>query len=67
LTPRRFSFANVSLERVAVLGDEFRVRTLALMCSKPEDRVKDLLDEAVRSGVLTEAQEIFDSWNLSEA
>jgi tetratricopeptide (TPR) repeat protein len=41
-------------EQASVIGDEFRVRTLSLMASKPEEEIERLLEEGVRRGVLCE-------------
>lgn len=41
-------------EQSAVIGDEFRVETLALMSERTEDEIERLLDEGVRRGVLSE-------------
>lgn len=42
------------LEQAAVIGDEFRVETLALMAQKSESEVANLLNEGVRRGVLSD-------------
>ncbi|MBL8187956.1 MAG: AAA family ATPase [Acidobacteria bacterium] len=42
------------VEMAAVLGEEFRVETLAKMCGRSEDDIEQLLQEAVRRGVLSE-------------
>jgi predicted ATPase/DNA-binding winged helix-turn-helix (wHTH) protein len=41
-------------EQASVIGDEFRVETLALMSDRSEDEVERLMEEGVRLGVLTE-------------
>lgn len=41
-------------ECAAVLGDEFRVDTLAQVTGKPEEEIEDLLLEGVRNGVLSD-------------
>lgn len=41
-----------AIEQAAVIGDEFRFATLALIAEKSEEEIEDQLDEALRSGVL---------------
>jgi predicted ATPase/DNA-binding winged helix-turn-helix (wHTH) protein len=41
-------------EQASVIGDEFRVETLALMSDRSEEEVERLMEEGVRLGVLTE-------------
>ena len=41
------------IDQAAVIGDEFRVRTLALMSSRGEAEIAALLDDGVRRGVLS--------------
>ena len=43
-----------AVEQAAVIGDEFRIATLALLAEKNEEETGDRLDEALRSGVLTD-------------
>jgi tetratricopeptide (TPR) repeat protein len=42
------------VEQAAVIGDEFRVETLALMAKRDEVEIAQLLNEAVRKGVLSD-------------
>jgi DNA-binding winged helix-turn-helix (wHTH) protein/tetratricopeptide (TPR) repeat protein len=42
------------VEQAAVIGDEFRVETLALMAQRDEGEIAQLLNEAVRKGVLSD-------------
>jgi DNA-binding winged helix-turn-helix (wHTH) protein/tetratricopeptide (TPR) repeat protein len=42
------------VEQAAVIGDEFRVETLALMAQRDESEIAQLLNEAVRKGVLSD-------------
>lgn len=42
------------VEQAAVLGDEFRVETLARMDGRSADEVAELLDDGVRRGVLSD-------------
>ncbi len=42
------------IEQAAVIGDEFRVETLAIMAGSSETEVADLLNEGVRKGVLSD-------------
>lgn len=41
------------VEQAAVIGDEFRLSTLALVSGRPEDEVDHLIGEAIRSGILS--------------
>lgn len=42
------------IEQAAVIGDEFRVETLALMAARSEAEIAELLNEGVRRGVLSD-------------
>ena len=41
-----------TVEQASVIGEEFRIATLSAMAGKDEDEVEELLDEAVRAGIL---------------